>query len=506
MKTQLATLIFRKPRWLFIVISLLFFTSVPSGKHIFSDSVNNQHEIGTHQPRPAIGTRGLGLSRAFISNADDATSPLWNPAGLASLEQGNLIYDFSQGAVSLAYPINPIGTFGVNILDLNVSDRFLVNHTANPIGTFEYGYNQALLSYAKRFGPVQFGASTGYSRAPYTNSLWAPNYDVGALVTLSRHATVGMQFRDISGVTIQDRNGIILNTFEPQFALGTTLIPHEFIKWHTCFNVTSPGFGTSLEVVTGPLSANIGSLFSFDSAAPAHSWSLGLTFKNWGKQTYYTFLNQDNLRYKHLFSIGFTFGGAKQISDEFRTEKIESDLGSTTPQTTDKPNPKKVEPTPNSTKKKSIQIAKKHNVSTELMLAIIYVESKFNPIAVSRTGAGGLMQMVPATAREYGLKVPRYSNKLKPNFDRKVDERFDAEKNLNAGLVYFNYLLEKYLNNLTLALGAYNVGPGKVRIRGPLISRGKKYAGNVLNRRDLYRNDPKLLETDLKRLEVILNN
>jgi hypothetical protein len=499
---------------------------VPSGKHIFSDSVNSSHEIGTHQPRPAIGTRGLGLSHAFISNADDATSPLWNPAGLASLKRGNLIYDFSQGAFSLAYPVNPIGTFGVNILDLNASDRFLTNHTSNPIGTFEYGYNQALLSYAKKFGPVQLGASTGYSRAPYTNSLWAPNYDVGALVTLSRHATVGMQFRDISGVTIQDRNGIILNTFEPQFALGTTLIPYQFIRWHTCFNVTSPGFGTSLEVVSGSLSANVGSLFSFDTGAPAHSWSLGVAFKQWGKQTYYTFLNQDNLRYKHLISIGFTFGGTKQISNELRTEKFEpisssapSSVTSQTPSkpdfkntesplssSPDDPKLKKVEPTPYSSKKKSIQIVKKHNISIELMLAIIYVESKFNPVAVSKTGAGGLMQMMPGTARQYGLKVPRYSNKLKPNFDRKVDERFDAEKNLNAGLVYFNYLLEKYLNNLTLALGAYNVGPGKVRIRGPLISRGRKYAADVLNRRDLYRNDPKLLETDLKRLEIILNN
>lgn len=519
MKTQLATLISRERRWLFAAILLLLFMGVPSGKHIFSDSVNSPHEIGTHQPRPAIGTRGLGLSRAFISHADDATSPLWNPAGLASLERGNLIYDFSQGAVSIAYPINPIGTFGVNILDLNASDRFLVNHISNPIGTFEYGYNQALLSYAKRFGSVQFGASTGYSRAPYTNSLWAPNYDVGALVTLSRHATVGMQFRDISGVTIQDRNGIILNTFEPQFAFGTTLIPYQFIRWHTCFNVTSPGFGTSLEVVSGPLSANVGSLFSFDTGASTHSWSLGIAFKNWGKQTYYTFLNQDNLRYKHLLSIGFTFGGTKQISNEPIPSSTPASVSS---QTQDKPDPKdtgtplsskpddpklkKIEPTPDSSKKKSIHIAKKHNISIELMLAIIYVESKFNPVAVSKTGAGGLMQFVPATAREYGLKVPRYSNKLKPNFDIKVDERFDAEKNLNAGLVYFNYLLKKYLNNLTLALGAYNVGPGRVKIRGPLPNRGKKYAENVLNRRDLYQSDTELREKDLKRLEIILNN
>ena len=523
MKTQLATLISRELRWSFIVILLLILMGFPSGKHIFSD-----HEIETHQPRPAIGTRGLGLSRAFISGADDATSPLWNPAGLASLNSGNLIYDFSQGAFSLAYPINPIGTFGVNLLDLNLSDRFLVNHDSNPIGTFEYGYNQALLSYARKFGPVQLGASTGYSRAPYQNSLWAPNYDIGALMTLSPHAIVGMQLRDISGVTIQDKNGIVLKTFDPQFAVGTTLIPHQFIRWHASFNTASPSLGTSLEIVTGPLSANVGSHFSFNTGTPAHSWSLGLAFKQWGQQTYYTFLNENNLEYKHLLSIGFTFGGPKQTYNELRTEKIkpisnsitsdqvsqpsdkpkdaELNISSTTPQTPDNPNPKKVKPTPNSSEKKSIQIAKKQNISIELMLAIIYVESKFNPMAVSKTGAGGLMQMVPATAREYGLKVPKYPNKLKPNFDGKVDERFDAEKNLNTGLVYFNYLLEKYLNNLTLAIGAYNVGPGKVRIRGPLVGRGKKYAQIVLNRRDLYKSDAKLLEKDLKRLEIILNN
>lgn len=504
MKTQLATSISGKRRWFFAAILLLLLTGFPSGKHIFSDPPDNQPEIGIPELRPAIGTRGLGLSRAFISNADDATSPLWNPAGLASLNSGNLIYDFSQGAFSLAYPIKPIGTFGVNILDFNASDRFLVNHISNPIGTFEYGYNQALLSYARKFGPLQLGGSTGYSRAPYTNSLWAPNYDVGAIMTLSPRAIVGMQFRDINGVTIQDKNGLVLQTFDPQLTLGTTLIPHQLIRWHTCFNVTSPALGTSLEIGTGPLSANVGSHFSFNTDAFAQSWSLGLSFKNWGKQTYYTFLNQDNLRYKHLLSIGLTFGDQQQTSGKLSTEKTEpispGTTSDTTPQTPDKHTSK-------STEKQSIQqIAKKYDISIELMLAIIYVESKFNPIAVSKTGAGGLMQLVPGTAREYGLKVPHYANKLKPNLDGKVDERFDAQKNLDAGLTYFNYLLKKYLNNLTLALGAYNVGPGKVRIRGPLISRGKKYAESVLNRRDIYRNDPKLLGTDLKRLEIILNN
>jgi len=501
-KILLATSIFHKKRWFFISVFLLLSIVFFSEKYTFSDSSGNQSNTNTHVLRPAIGTRGIGLSNAFISNADDATSPIWNPAGLAALEHGNVIYDFSQGALSIAYPINTIGTFGFNLLDFNATDRFLVQHASNPIGTFEYGYNQALLSYARKIGPIQLGASTGYSRAPYTNSLWAPNYDFGAVMNFSSHVSVGMQFRDITGVSIQDPKGTVLQSFDPQFAVGTTLTPHPLIRWHSCFNITLPSLGTSFEIVTGPLSANVGSHFSFGSNTPAQSWSLGLAFKKWGKQTYYTFLNEDNLNYKHLLAFGLTFGGTKQSSNQISTDKGEPTSTNSTSSETPQPIEKL---TPKSNKKKSVQIAKKHNVSIELMLAMIYVESKFNPVAVSRTGAGGLMQMVPGTARELGLKVPRYANKLKPNLDGIVDERFDAEKNLIAGLIYFNRLRKKYLNNITLALGAYNVGPGRVRVKGPLISRGRKYAQTVIDRQNLYRRDAALLETDLNRLEIILN-
>ena len=478
----------------------------------FSESSNDQPNIGIPEQRPAIGTRGLGLSRAYVSGADDATSPLWNPAGLASLTRGNLIYDLSQGALSVAYPVRSVGTFGLNLLDFNASDRFLINGYSNPIGTFEYGYNQALLSYARKLGPIRIGVSTGFSRSPYKNSLWAQNYDFGALIRLSPQAIVGMQFRDINGVSIQDDSGFVLNSFNSQLAFGTTLIPHRHIKWHACYSVTTPGFGTSLEIVTGSLSANVGSHFSFVTGAFAQSWSLGISFNRWGKQTYYTFLSQEDINYKHHLSIGFTFGNAPQEpyeksfgNNETTKDPIVSTDPKTEPRTPIDPTHQKTEPTQNTSKKRSIQIAEKHRISIELMLAIIYVESKFNPAAVSRTGAGGLMQLIPSTAREYGLKVPNYANRLKPNLDGKVDERFEPQKNLEAGLEYFNFLLKRYLNNLTLALGAYNVGPGKVRIKGPLLSRGRVYAEKVLTRQQLYRSDGKLLEVDLKRLEVILN-
>lgn len=500
MKIQHPTLPTRKRGWFLIAIIFVLIPYFLCERSTLSDNSNL---------RPEVGTRGLGLSGAFISSADDATGALWNPAGLATLNRGNLIYDFSQGAFSLAYPIKPIGTFGVNLLDFNRSDRFFVEHASNPIGTFELGNNQVLLSYARQFGPVQFGVNTGYSRAPYHGSLWAPNYDLGVLAKLNPYLLLGMRFRDISGVLIRDKNGRVLQVFNSQFDLGTTLIPHPVIRWHNRFNVTSAGFSTSLEILTGPVGTRVGSTFSFDAEKPTQSWSLGFSLNGLEKQTHYTYLSQDNLKHKHLLSFGMSFAGMQLIAQKPSSPKTapNSDVtASQNPQSTSqKPSPPKKGPKPNFSKYTSVQISKQHDTGISLLLAIVYVESNFNPIAVSKTGAGGLMQIVPGTARELGLKVPRYANKLKPNLDPKVDERFNPHKNLHAGLTYFNKLLEKYLNNTTLALGAYNVGPGKVRIRGPLISRGRRYAKKVLDRYALYRSDATQMAADLKRLEAVLN-
>ena len=489
MKNQRSTLPYRKWGLLLAAIAFLLFSYFLGQKSTSSDPINL---------RPEVGTRGIGLGGAFISSADDATSPLWNPAGLATLQRGNLIYDLSQGAVSLAYPIKPIGTFGVNFLDLNSGERFLFDHVANPIGSFELGNNQALFSYARKLGPLQLGASTGYSRAPYYGSLWAQNYDVGVLAALNAHFAIGARLRDISGVTIRHRNGQVLQTFDQQLALGTVFTPHPIIRWHNRLDIIPPGLGTSLEIGSDTIAARVGSIFTFGTEAPPQSWSLGFSLNQLGKQLHYTYLNQENIEHKHLVSIGMSFGTTPPISHTPSTPQALT--SKSTPET---PETKKIEQ-PMSTDK-AVQIAKQYDIDVELMLAIIYAESNFNPVAVSKNGAGGLMQMMPETARELGLTVPKYQDKRKPERDPHIDERFDPHKNLHAGLTYFKRLLEKYNGNLTLALGAYNVGPGKVKVTGPLISRGKKYAEKVLSRSQHYRDNVAQMATDLKRLEALLN-
>ena len=485
MKIQRITLLYHKRGLLLVAIVFLLLTYFLGQENTLSDPLNL---------RPEVGTRGLGLSGAFISGADDATSPLWNPAGLATLQRGNLVYDLSQGAVSLAYPIKYIGTFGVNFLDLNRSDRFLIEHTSNPIGSFELGNNQALFSYARKFGVFQLGASTGYSRAPYYGSLWAQNYDVGVQTALNSYLAVGMRLRDISSVTIRHRNGQVLQTFDQQFALGAVLTPHPFIRWHNRLDILHPCFGTSVEIGNKMIAARVGSMFTFGTETPSQSWSVGFSLNQLGKQFHYTYLNRKDFEHRHLASIGMSFGGTQPVSQEPQAKDT------LTRQSIRTQHPKQV------SEYKAAQIAQEYDIDVALMLAIIHAESNFNPLAVSKNGAAGLMQIMPATARDYGLKVPQYQNRRKPKLDPNVDERFDPHKNLHAGLDYFKMLIDKHLNDLTLALGAYNVGPARVGIRGPLISRGKTYAKKVLNRYQSYRDNMTQMETDLKRLEGILNN
>ncbi len=491
-KIQRITSLYHKRGLLLVAIVFLLLAYFFGQENTSSDPLNL---------RPEVGTRGLGLSGAFISSADDATSPLWNPAGLATLQRGNLIYDLSQGAVSIAYPIKYIGTFGVNFLDLNHSDRFLVEHTANPIGSFELGNNQALFSYARRFGTFQLGASTGYSRAPYYGSLWAQNYDVGVLTELNPHFAVGMRLRDIAGVTIRHKDGQVLQTFDQQLALGAVLTPHPIIRWHNRLDIIHPCFGTSIEIGNRMIAARVGSMFTFGTGTPSQSWSIGFSLNQLGKHFHYTYLNHDDFKHRHLASVGMSFGETEPISRKPQASDI-----LTTQSTETRSRTQTLQRKQKTSEYKAAQIAREYDIDVALMLAIIHTESNFNPLAVSKNGAAGLMQIMPGAGRDLGLKVPQYKNRRKPKLDPNIDERFDPHKNLHGGLTYFKMLYEKHLNNLTLALGAYNVGPAKVKIRGPLISRGKIYAKKVINRSQYYRDNAAQMEIDLKRLERVLNH
>ena len=93
--------------------------------------------------------------------------------------------------------------------------------------------------------------------------------------------------------------------------------------------------------------------------------------------------------------------------------------------------------------------ARAYRLHPDLIRAVAEQESRYNPKAISRKGAVGVMQLMPATQRQYGVR-----------------NAFDPTENVNAGARYLRAMLDQFDGDTELALGAYNAGPNRVRASG----------------------------------------
>ena len=109
-------------------------------------------------------------------------------------------------------------------------------------------------------------------------------------------------------------------------------------------------------------------------------------------------------------------------------------------------------------------IAPQYAIDPELALAMIEVESNFNPVAVSPKNAQGLMQLIPETAQRFGVK-----------------RVFDPVDNINGGLAYIRWLLAFFQGNVQLVIAAYNAGEGAVERYGgiPPYAETRKYVQKI---------------------------
>jgi soluble lytic murein transglycosylase-like protein len=107
-----------------------------------------------------------------------------------------------------------------------------------------------------------------------------------------------------------------------------------------------------------------------------------------------------------------------------------------------------------------------HNLDVDLLASLVKAESGGNARAVSRTGARGLMQLMPKTANQLG-----------------VEDSFKPDENVRGGSTYLDALLTRYHDNMALALAAYNAGPGAVdKYRGiPPYSETQAYVARVIH-------------------------
>ncbi len=123
--------------------------------------------------------------------------------------------------------------------------------------------------------------------------------------------------------------------------------------------------------------------------------------------------------------------------------------------------------------------ARLYGVDEAVVRAIIHAESAFNPNALSRVGAQGLMQLMPATARRFG-----------------VGNAFDAAQNIEGGVQYLAWLLKRFNGNLTLAAAGYNAGEGAVdKYKGvPPYSETQRYVQRVGVLAERYRGSPAIAQ------------
>lgn len=115
------------------------------------------------------------------------------------------------------------------------------------------------------------------------------------------------------------------------------------------------------------------------------------------------------------------------------------------------------------------EVAARHGVRADLVAAVIEAESDYNPRAVSRRGARGLMQLMPKTAARLGVNDP-----------------FDPKANIEAGVKHLRAMMDRFDNNIPLALAAYNAGEvAVIKYRGiPPYRETRAYVNRILKRLD----------------------
>ena len=501
----------------------------------------------------ALDARAIGFGGQLVSTPHGAIGLFDNPSTVARLDEAVFSYDFSQTALAFTLPLQiridrkskfSLGTIGIGITDLVSYDRFFVASLNNPIGTQIWGDNQLVLTLARAVGSrAQIGFNIGVRQHLYLSSdrpdevlrdLSIP-YGVGVMIQPHTRVSVGLAYHHLDLNSVNDyRANLAPIDSENLLSLGQTQTEFANLQVGAVYHLRQPDLidqhlhlriRNSLDIRTlGPndwrwrtgvefgmyglwLRSGLVTQLVGTSPTPQSktSWRIGASVERGYTAIHYAYQHDTN-DYQHFLSLNFSLG-------EFIRQNLVSPLHPTrqplnrvtSPDSpTDQTDPRYSADSSTGKITTAEQIANKNRIEVEYLIALVKTESSFKADAVSGSGAAGLTQLMPLTARDLGLKVPTYSDFRSPITDPKVDQRFDAERNLEAGAKYLRQMLNRYDGNYALALAAYNAGPGRVQKNIPLIRETERYVGKVLSAYYQYQANPELKSADLRKLNQLV--
>lgn len=455
----------------------------------------------------SVGGRSRGLASITSTVRDEGAALFGNPALLVGGYEAHFFVDASQGGVALTSRWGSYGSWSVGALDLSRDDRFLLEKSWNPLGTFQNSRNRVSAAYAVALDSrVAVGVVADAWRTP--KNRWKPGATFGLLARPSSSLDVGAWASWLPSGEVTSRGGVAvrpsrslrfhLEGGEGEIAVGGEV---SFRSWTFRGGVRFPQ-GARNAALSGGMSWRAPTGFqlhyAYESAFPQGIHTVSFEMPLWKRTTRRRMHSSASIF--SLPSVSTVSPGVVEPSVSPPREEFSSPMTSPSRRIVRSAVDPHVDiPSDVQTVRQLVEHhAEKYGIEIPLILAKIHVESSFNPDAVSPSGAVGLFQLQPPAARDMGLFL-RDEDLLHP--DR--DPRFDPLLNADAGIRYLAHLLNRFGWNYALAVAAYNAGPSLIQTDIPSRRETERHVSKVMNYYYQYRNDPNARETALSRLSTM---